>query len=90
MKTYMKRCLIGSIEFDPRRKYGSLRTSNRWKSFLDGVWRFVGAETSIPVDTSRDERYFIIYSSLRDFSLRMLFIVGCIIAYIGMMKVFSL
>ena len=86
MKPYIQKCLIGSIEFDPRKKYGILRTSNQWKAFLDRVWKFAGAESSIPVDSTEDERYYIIYTSLKQFAMRSIVIVGCIAAYVMLMK----
>jgi len=86
MKGYVKKCLIGQISFDPRVKYGSLYTSDAWKSRLDAMWRFLGAESKIPVDVSENERYYIIYTSLKEFALRGVFIVGAVALYLVLMK----
>jgi hypothetical protein len=90
MKTFIKSCAIGSIEYDPRRKYGILRTSNQWKSFLDRVWAFAGSETNIPVDVTDNERYYIIYTSLKIFAMRSILVIGGVVAWIVVMKIFMI
>jgi len=90
MKNYIEHCAIGSIEYDPRRKYGNLRTSNQWKSFLDRVWNFAGSEKDIPVDAKEGERYYIIYTSLKIFAMRACLVVGGIAVWIVLMKIFMI
>ena len=90
MKTYIKKCAIGSIEYDPRKKYGVLRTSNQWKAFLDRVWNFAGSESDIPIDVSDNERYYIIYTSLKIFAMRSILVIGSIAAWIVLMKMFMI
>lgn len=81
MSKYFRNCLIGKIEFNPRKKYGVLYTTDRWRSILNQAWKILGRESSIPVDASDYERDYFIYTFIRDFAIRSGIVIGVIAVY---------
>lgn len=68
MRSYRESCLIGSIDWDPRTKYGALNTTPSWKARLDRIWKFfcLSLIVPVPIDASENERYWWEYTHIKE------------------------
>jgi len=91
MKTYRETCLIGSIDYDPRRRLGALNTSVKWKSWLDKTWEFFSLELvyPTPVDADERERYWWMYKNIREIAFAIAIGTGAMVAYTAAITVFA-
>ena len=92
MKIYRETCLIGSIDYDPRRRFGSLNTSVKWKAWLDRTWGFFGLESLYPTPSTvatENERYWWMYKQLKEIAFATGLGIGIIITYTAAITIFA-